>query len=293
MNRDAVIQTENLSKVYGYGKRKITALHKLNIEIYKGEIFGILGPNGSGKTTTMKLLLGLLFPTEGKALVLNEKPTSVKAKSKIGFLPEESYLYKFLNAEETLDFYGRLFNIPSVERKKRINKLIGDFGLEWARKRRLSEYSKGMIRRVSFAQALINDPEVIFLDEPTSGLDPISSRQIKDMMLSLKKQGKTIFLSSHLLADVQDVCDRIAILHEGKLKRYGTVDELLVDKDSAIVALENVSQTLKEKIKNEIELSGGKFIEVGFKTESLENLFLKVVKGDSDGGSGSTGHTNS
>lgn len=279
MDVSAVIETENLSKTYKdfWGRPRVKALDKLNIKVYKGEIFGFIGPNGSGKTTTMKLLLGLLFPTEGKAYVLGKNPTDVAIKFRIGFLPEESYLYRFLNADETLDFFGRIFKIPKDIRKKRIDTLIEQFGLTHARKRQLKEYSKGMMRRVSFAQALINEPDVIFLDEPTSGLDPISSRQIKDLILDLKRQGKTIFLSSHLLADVQDICDRIAILHEGKLRKCGTVSELLVNKDLITMTFRNVNSDLRKKIEELVSREGGQLVSSEYTIENLEAVFLKTI----------------
>ncbi|MEK7450215.1 MAG: ABC transporter ATP-binding protein, partial [Planctomycetota bacterium] len=222
-----VIETHNLTKVYTswFSRTKVKALDNLNLEIRSGEIFGLLGPNGSGKTTAMKILLGLIFPTAGEALVLGKSPREVAVKDRIGFLPEESYLYRFLTADETLDFYGQLFKIPRLRRKKKIDELLELMELTGARKRPVKEYSKGMARRLGFAQAIINDPDVIFLDEPTSGLDPIMCRHVKNIILDLKKQGKTILLSSHLLADVENVCDRIAILYNGKLQKIGPVDE--------------------------------------------------------------------
>src|SRR5689334_16756396 len=233
MGGQVVIETRKLTKVYRdfWGRQKKVALNALNLEIYQGEVFGLLGPNGSGKTTTIKLLLGLLFPTDGDAFVFGRPAADVKKNERIGFLPEESYLYRFLNAEETLDFYGRLFNMPSDVRRERTARLIDMVGLNWAKRRQLREYSKGMTRRIGLAQALINDPELILLDEPTSGLDPIGTREMKDMILKLKEQGKTIIMCSHQLADVQDVCDRIAVLHQGELKELGRVDSLLRVRD--------------------------------------------------------------
>src|ERR687883_152832 len=229
MAQDVIVETRKLTKVYRdfWGRQKKTALRALNIEIKRGEVFGLLGPNGSGKTTTIKLLLGLLFPTEGQALIFGKDATDVSKNQRIGYLPEESYLYRFLNAEETLDFYGRLFAIPHDQLQQRIDDLIKTVGLDRARKRQLKEYSKGMTRRIALAQALINEPELILLDEPTSGLDPIGTREMKDMILRLRDEGRTIVMCSHRLADVQDVCDRIAILHQGELKELGRVDSLL------------------------------------------------------------------
>ena len=228
-DENIVVEAQNLTKVYRdfWGRQKVRALKALDLEIRKGEIFGLLGPNGSGKSTTIKLLLGLLFPTSGRALVFGKDATEVTKNERIGYLPEESYLYKYLTAEETLDFYGRLFDMPTNVRKERINSLIEKVGLTWARRRQLKEYSKGMTRRIGLAQALINDPDLILLDEPTSGLDPIGTREMKDMIIELKNQGKTVVICSHLLADVQDVCDRIAILYQGELTEQGRVDNLL------------------------------------------------------------------
>ncbi len=199
---DVVIETHNLTKVYRdfWGRQKVRALKALDLEVRRGEIFGLLGPNGSGKSTTIKLLLGLLFPTSGRALVFDKDATDVSKNERIGYLPEESYLYKFLNAEETLDFYGRLFNMPTAQRRQRIDELIDMVKLNWARKRQLKEYSKGMTRRIGLAQALINDPELIVLDEPTTGLDPIGTREMKDLILRLRDEGKTVLMCSHLLA---------------------------------------------------------------------------------------------
>ena len=226
---DIVVETQSLSKIYRdfWGRQKVRALKSLDLEIRRGEIFGLLGPNGSGKSTTIKLLLGLLFPTGGRALVLGQEAAKVEKNERIGYLPEESYLYRFLTAEETLDFYGRLFDMPAEVRRERSRKLIEQVGLAHARKRQLREYSKGMTRRIGLAQALINDPELIFLDEPTSGLDPLGTREMKDLILKLRDEGKTVVMSSHQLDDVQDVCDRIGILYQGELKELGRVDELL------------------------------------------------------------------
>jgi ABC-2 type transport system ATP-binding protein len=231
MANEAVIQTRNLTKIYRdfWGRKKVRALNSLSLEVYRGEVFGLLGPNGSGKTTTLKLLLGLLFPTDGDVTILGKPSADVTKNERIGYLPEESYLYRFLNAEETLDFYGRLFNMPSAVRRERMNRLIERVGLQDARRRQLREYSKGMTRRIGLAQALINDPDLILLDEPTSGLDPIGSRDMKDLIVKLRDEGKTVVMCSHLLADVQDVCDRIAILDGGELKVLGRVQDLLKD----------------------------------------------------------------
>ena len=224
-DHDAV-HTEHLTKVYKdfWGRHKVRALDDLNLTIHRGEVFGLLGPNGSGKSTTIKLLLGLIFPTAGTAHRSSGTPAgSTTINEKIGFLPEESYLYRFLNGEETLKFYGRLFKIDRADARTAAcpSCSTSSASTPKSRKRKLREYSKGMARRIGLAQALINNPDLILLDEPTTGLDPIGTREMKDLILSLKQQGKTVLLCSHLLADVQDVCDRITILFRGKMKTLG------------------------------------------------------------------------
>jgi len=276
----AVIETRNLTKVYRdfWGRQKVRALKALDLEIRQGEIFGLLGPNGSGKTTTIKLLLGLLFPTSGQALVFGREATDVSKNERLGYLPEESYLYRFLNAEETLDFYGRLFNMSAAVRRQRTAELIDMVGLGWAKRRQLKEYSKGMARRIGLAQALINDPELILLDEPTSGLDPIGTREIKDLILKLKAQGKTVLMSSHLLADVQDVCDRIAILHQGDLKELGRVDSLLKVRDVTQIRASGLSPDAQAEIRSVIERHHGSLMSMDNPTTTLEELFLNIVR---------------
>lgn len=277
---DVVLETRSLSKDYRdfWGRRKVRALKGLNLEVRRGEIFGLLGPNGSGKSTTIKLMLGLLFPTTGHALAFGKDATDVSNKERIGYLPEESYLYKFLNAEETLDFYGRLFNMSSDKRRQRVNELIQMVGLDWAKRRQLKEYSKGMTRRIGLAQALINDPELILLDEPTSGLDPIGTREMKDLILDLRKQGKTVLMCSHLLADVQDVCDRIAILHQGELKELGRVDSLLTVQDVTQVRTSKLSKEAEDEIRAVVARHGGQVLGIENPTTTLEDLFLNIVR---------------
>jgi ABC-2 type transport system ATP-binding protein len=279
MSDEIVLQTRSLAKVYRdfWGRQKVRALKALDLTVTRGEVFGLLGPNGSGKTTTIKLLLGLLFPTEGEALVFGKPATDVSKNERLGYLPEESYLYRFLTAEETLDFYGRLFDMPAKVREQRVDALIKMVGLDRARKRQLQEYSKGMTRRIGLAQALINDPELILLDEPTSGLDPIGTREMKDMILRLKAEGKTIVMCSHLLADVQDVCDRIAILHQGELKEIGRVDELLRVADVTQIRAKNLSADCQNEIRSVIAKHHGELESIGNPTTTLEELFLEIV----------------
>jgi ABC-2 type transport system ATP-binding protein len=280
MSEEIILQTRALSKVYRdfWGRQKVRALKGLDLEVRRGEVFGLLGPNGSGKTTTIKLLLGLLFPTEGEALVFGKPASDVAKNERLGYLPEESYLYRFLTADETLDFYGRLFDMPSDVRRQRIDELIEMVGLQKARKRQLQEYSKGMTRRIGLAQALINDPELIMLDEPTSGLDPIGTREMKDMILRLKDEGKTIVMCSHLLADVQDVCDRIAILHQGELKELGRVDELLKVADVTQIRAKNLSVDCQKELREVISRHHGELVSLDNPTTTLEELFLDIVR---------------
>ncbi|MDR3233178.1 MAG: ABC transporter ATP-binding protein [Planctomycetaceae bacterium] len=278
---ETVVETRNLTKIYRdfWGRQKVRALKALDLQVHKGEVFGLLGPNGSGKTTTIKLLLGLLFPTGGDILMLGKPASDVSKNARIGYLPEESYLYRFLNAEETLDFYGRLFSLSGAVRRQRVAQLISMVGLESAKKRQLREYSKGMARRIGLAQALINDPDLILLDEPTSGLDPIGTRNMKDLILDLKKQGKTIIMSSHLLADVQDVCDRIGILYQGELKELGRVDDLLKVSDEFEVRTANLSEESKQKILRVIEEDkNAKLLYSGNPSTTLEDLFLRIIE---------------
>jgi ABC-2 type transport system ATP-binding protein len=279
MSREVIIETRNLTKVYCdfWGRPKVKALNALDLKVERGEIFGLLGPNGSGKTTTIKLLLGLLFPTEGDAMIFGESTTNVAKNERIGYLPEESYLYKFLNAEETLHFYGRLFKISGKERRKRVDRLIEQVGLSRAKHRQLREYSKGMQRRIGLAQALINEPELILLDEPTSGLDPIGTSQIKSLIRELREQGKTIVLSGHLLADMQDICDRIAILHNGELKELGKVADLLTVQDVTQIKTRDLPEAAVAEIREVISRHGGQLLAVDHPTTTLEELFLRIV----------------
>jgi len=280
MAGEVVIEARNLTKVYRdfWGRQKVRALNALDLRIFDGEIFGLLGPNGSGKTTTMKLLLGLLFPTEGDALVFGRSATEVTKNERIGYLPEESYLYRFLNAEETLDFYGRLFNMTASHRRQKVRELISMVKLDHAKRRPLREYSKGMTRRIGLAQALINDPDLILLDEPTTGLDPIGTREMKDMIIDLKAQGKTIVMCSHLLADVQDICDRIGILHNGELQELGEVKDLLKVTDIVQFRTRKLSAEAQAKIERIVEEDDAEMLGVENPTTTLEDLFLRIVR---------------
>lgn len=275
-----VIQTAGLTKVFKdfWRRDRVVAVKDLNLDIRRGEVFGLLGPNGSGKSTTIKMILGLLYPSKGRISVFGRAPTDVGVKSRIGFLPEESYLYRFLDAGETLDYYARLFRQPEVVRDERIQRLLEMVGLTHEAKRRVGEYSKGMARRIGLAQALINDPELLILDEPTAGLDPIGTRQIKDVIRDLGKRGKTILLSSHLLADVEDVCDRVMILYGGQVRAQGTTNELLSKKDLTQITADRLSSETLSKVRAVIEEEEGKHVlDVSSPADKLESYFLRIV----------------
>lgn len=277
---NAVIEIRNLSKIYRdfWGRKKVQAVKSLSLDVMKGEVFGLLGPNGSGKTTTMKMLLGLLFPTSGEMTILGKPASDVSKNERIGYLPEESYLYRFLNADETLDFYGRLFNMSAADRARRSDELIEMVGLGKARRRQLKEYSKGMTRRIGLAQALINDPDLVLLDEPTSGLDPIGTREMKDLIHQLKAQGKTVVMCSHQLADVQDVCDRIAVLFQGELKVLGRVDELLELRNEMQIRTTSLTDEAMADVRKVLEKHNVKDVEFSRPKADLEQLFLRTVR---------------
>jgi len=277
------VVTQGLTKVYKdfWGRQKVHALVGLDLTLEKGEIFGLLGPNGSGKSTTIKLLLGLIFPTAGRARVLGLPPGSSTVNQRLGYLPEESYLHRFLTGEETVDFYGRLFGLPRRRRRARTDELLEMVGLDRrARARQLREYSKGMSRRIGLAQALVNDPELLLLDEPTTGLDPIGTREMKDLILRLRDEGKTILLSSHLLADVRDVCDRIGILARGELRELGRVRDLLTVRDVFQVRAKGASEAACEAMVAAARQAGAEVVAAEHPTTTLEDLFLRVVKAE-------------
>lgn len=280
-NAEAVIEARSLTKVFRdfWGREKVRAVKSLDLKVYRGEIFGLLGPNGSGKSTTIKMILGLLFPTSGRVLVFDKDASDAAKNERIGYLPEESYLYRFLNAEETLDFYGRLFNMSAARRRDRVRELIQMVGLEWAKRRPLREYSKGMTRRIGLAQALINDPDLILLDEPTTGLDPIGTDEMKELILRLKEQGKTVLMCSHLLPDIQDVCDRVAILHQGELKELGRLSDLLAVKDAYDVRVEGaLSDAARQELEAVLARHGAKVAQVRQAQQTLKDLFLDIVR---------------
>ena len=278
---DDVVVVRSLEKVFRdfWGRPKAKAINDVSFEVRKGEVFGLLGPNGSGKSTTIKVLLGLLNPTRGMARIFGHSPRDVKTKERIGYLPEESYLYRYLNSAETLDFFGGLFALDTEEKKLRSEQLLEMVGLKGVQMRTVGEFSKGMQRRIGLAQALINDPDLVILDEPTAGMDPIGCREIKDLIKNLKARGKTVILSSHLLADVEDVCDRAVIYYGGKVHQYGTLDELLTERDTVQFTMPALSESAQKEV---LEAMGRhadkKDIRVDNPSQNLETLFLNVVE---------------
>ncbi len=281
--RRPVVACQQLTKTFKdfWMRDQARAVDNLDLVVREREIFGLLGPNGSGKSTTIKLILGLLKPTSGRVMVFDKPTTHVATKARIGYLPEESYLYPFLNARETLDYYGKLFRLDSKTRKTRIDELLEMVGLEHAQFRPVREYSKGMQRRIGIAQALINDPDLLILDEPTTGLDPIGTKQVKDLILELGRRGKTIILSSHLLTDVEDVVDRMVILYGGKIRREGTCDALLSSKERTSIETDELDDATIAEIDEVIRRrsSGSKSIlSVTSPRQKLEELFLGIVE---------------
>ncbi len=274
-----VIQCVKLSKVFKdfWLRPRVTAVDAIDLDVRQGEVFGLLGPNGSGKSTTIKMILGLLHPTAGRIAVLGKSPRDVAIKEDIGYLPEESYLYKFLSARETLEYYGRLFHQDRRRRQRRIDELLEMVGLDKVQRRPIGEYSKGMQRRIGLAQALINDPQLLILDEPTTGLDPIGTRQIKDLIVRLKDVGKTVLLCSHLLADVEDVTDRCVIMFGGKVRRAGTIDELLTKHDQTTITTDALPPEVEEQVVAALEARGLHSVQVQRSRQRLESLFLDIV----------------
>ena len=276
----SVVLTQRLTKVFKdfWLRSRVRAVDSLDLDIQRGEIFGLLGPNGSGKSTTIKMLLGLLHITSGRIAVFGKPPNDVSTKRRIGVLPEESYLYPFLSARETLDYYSKLFSIPVKTRSRRIEELLDMVGLTAVADRQVKEYSKGMQRRIGLAQALINDPEFLILDEPTSGLDPIGTRQVKDLISELGRRGKTILLSSHQLSDVEDVVDRLAILYGGRKRSQGTCDELLVDRHRTLIELDASDDPHIDALDATLKQRTGHGIKNIIKPrQRLEELFLNIV----------------
>lgn len=283
---ESLLCLEHVSKCFldFWRRPRVMAVQDLSFDVRRGEVFGLLGPNGSGKSTTLKMVVGLLRPTSGTLTVLGGSPKDVPRKARLGYLPEVSPLYPYLTAEETLHFFGRLFKLPPAERKRRAEELLEMTGLQPARRRPVGEFSKGMARRLGLAQALINDPDLVILDEPTSGLDPLGCRQIKDLILTLARRGKAVLLSSHLLADVEDVCDRIAILFNGRLRAIGSMQELLERREQPRLALPEVTPEQLRKILAILREHLGAEPTVEYARRNLEQFFLETIaqaqKGD-------------
>jgi ABC-2 type transport system ATP-binding protein len=279
--REAVVAVRGLTKVFKdfWGRPKARAVDNVDFDVYRGEVFGLLGPNGSGKSTTVKMLLGLLHPTRGRIEVFGHSPRHVATKSRIGYLPEESYLYRYLDSGETLDFFGNLFHLTPAERKQRSAQLLEMVGLNQVRRRSVGEFSKGMQRRIGLAQALINDPDLVILDEPTSGLDPIGCREVKDLITALARRGKTVILSSHLLSDVEDVCDRVVIYYGGRVQAMGELRQLLAKPDALRITTPVVPRETLERVLEILRRdAGGDGVRVDTPTQNLESYFLSVVE---------------
>ena len=278
--KEIVISSVGLVKEFRdfWNRPKAKAVNDLDFEVREGEVLGLLGPNGSGKSTTVKMLLGLLYPSAGRLTVFGKSPRDVDTQRLIGYLPEDSYMYKYLTAYETLDFFGSLFNLSAEERKKRAEQLLEMVGLSHAANRPVGEFSKGMTRRIGLAQAMINDPSLLILDEPTSGLDPLGCREVKDLIQLLKKRGKTVIVTSHLLSDIEDVCDRVIILYGGQIRAQGTLNELLTIEGTDRITTKHLSPAVMEKVLAALreQLSEEEF-HVDHPRMSLEEFFLDVV----------------
>jgi len=273
------ISIKNLSKVFPipFRRERITAVRHLSLDVEPGQVYGLLGPNGSGKSTTMKIVLGLVSPSAGQTEIFGRDSREVESREEVGFLPENPYFYKFLTGEETLHFYGKICGLKGAKLKERTSELLNLVGLEHARDRRLGGYSKGMLQRVGLAQALIQQPRLLVLDEPTAGVDPAGSREIRDLILDFKKRGITVLLCSHLLSQVQEICDRIGILHQGKLVREGRLDELISIESQTEIILENATPDVLAQVHALLSKSGARVISERKPQTTLENFFLEVT----------------
>ena len=281
--QNIVVEAKGLTKIFKdfWGRPKARAVNGIDFQIRQGQVFGFLGPNGSGKSTTIKMILGLLYPTRGSLTVFGKEPQNVDIKSRIGYLPEETYLYKYLTAFETLDFFGALFGQEPSVRQERSRQLLEMVGLAHAYNRPVGEFSKGMARRIGLAQALVNDPDLVILDEPTSGLDPMGCREVKDIIRILASRGKTIILCSHLLADVQDVCDDMIVLYGGKIRASGELKEILREEDKTRVVCPTLSEQTVAELRQWLAAKGVQSVDsisVDHPVKNLEDFFLDVVK---------------
>ena len=276
------VAVENLTKVFPtpFSRQAVIAVRDLNLCVEPGEVYGLLGPNGSGKSTTLKIILGLVSPTRGTTKIFGRDSSLVESRESVGFLPENPYFYKFLTGKETLRFFGKLCRLKGARLKDRVDELLELVGLTEARDRRLKTYSKGMLQRIGLAQALLNEPKLVVLDEPTAGVDPAGSRHIRDLIVDLKKLGVSVLLSSHLLSQVQEICDRVGILAKGTLVREGRLEELLSIENRSELVLENASESLLAEIEKLAANSNARLIERRRSTTTLERLFLDATKDD-------------
>lgn len=279
MSTTPCVRIKQLNKIYPvpFRRERVQAVKELNLEVAPGQVYGLLGPNGSGKSTTLKILLGLVTPTSGAAEIFGVDSRSFASKREVGFLPENPYFYKFLTGEETLRFYGKLCGMGGGKLGGRVAELLDMVGLTYARHRRVGGYSKGMLQRIGLAQALIQSPRLVVLDEPTAGVDPAGSRQIRDMILNLKQQGITVLLTSHLLEQVQEVCDRIGILARGELVREGALEELTSVAGQTEFLVEGCDEALTERIRGVVGESSAKLVGVRKPRRSLEKVFLEAT----------------
>lgn len=278
MTESAVV-VENLTKVFPIPLRraKLAAVRRLSLAVAPGQIYGLLGPNGSGKSTTLKIILGLVAPTAGRTEIFGRDSREVRSREAVGFLPENPYFYKYLTGKETLRFYGKLCGLRGRQLTTRTEEMLHLVGLQEAGDRRLGGYSKGMLQRIGLAQALVQDPKLVVLDEPTAGVDPAGSRQIRDLILDLKRRGITVLLSSHLLAQVQEICDRVGILANGVLVREGRVEDLLAIENQTELILENATPNMLAKINALLEKSNTRLVERRQPQTTLERLFLDAT----------------
>jgi ABC-2 type transport system ATP-binding protein len=277
---DAAVAVHGLTKFFPvpFRRESIVAVRDLNLRVEAGEVYGLLGPNGSGKSTTLKIILGLISPTRGRTEIFRHNSSLVESREAVGFLPENPYFYKYLTGAETLRFFGRLCGLGGAQLKNRVAELLELVGLTNARDRRLGTYSKGMLQRIGLAQALINGPKLVVLDEPTAGVDPAGSREIRNLIVDLKRRGITVLLSSHLLAQVQEICDRIGILAKGVLVREGRLEELIAIENQTEFVIANAPAGLAKEIELLVERSNAKLIERRRSTTTLERLFLEATQ---------------
>jgi len=279
------VAVHGLTKIFSvpFHRQSIVAVKDLNLRIEPGEVYGLLGPNGSGKSTTLKIILGLVSPTRGRTEIFGRDSRLVQSRDAVGFLPENPYFQKFLTGKETLRFFGRLCGLRGAKLKNRVNELLDLVELSKARNRRLGTYSKGMLQRIGLAQALIHDPKLVVLDEPTAGVDPAGSRDIRDLILDLKRRGITVLLSSHLLAQAQEICDRVGILADGVLVREGHLQELIAIENQTEFVIADASDELVREIESAVNRSRAKLIERRKSTTTLERLFLEATAKNDEG----------